>query len=136
MKYTFLLLLFLPLLGCVSNEVGEQLDLDAPRAAKKEHVHQHQGVDRPDPYQWLSDKTDPEVVAHLEKENEYTEAYLAPTEALQETLYEELIARIMNLFQPRIMGIGIMLGTKRAMNTPFIAEKKSLWIALKKSFLM
>jgi len=47
-----------------------------------------------DPYHWLKEKSDPRVVAHLEEENRYTELRMKPSEALQETLYQEMIARI------------------------------------------
>lgn len=47
-----------------------------------------------DEYFWLRDKRSPEVIAHLEHENVYTEAVMAPTKALQETLYAEMLGRI------------------------------------------
>src|SRR5690606_31689718 len=37
---------------------------------------------------------DPNVIAHLEAENAYTASVLAPTKDLQDTLYNEFIARI------------------------------------------
>ena len=43
-----------------------------------------------DPYRWLENPEDPEVIAYLEAENAYTTAMMAPTEALQETLFQEL----------------------------------------------
>ncbi len=39
-------------------------------------------------------RTSPEVLAHLEAENNYTTAVMAPTEGLQDALYEEMKARI------------------------------------------
>jgi oligopeptidase B len=47
-----------------------------------------------DPYRWLEDPTDPEVIAYLEAENAYTEAVMAPTRELQTRLYDEIIARV------------------------------------------
>ncbi len=47
-----------------------------------------------DEYAWLRDKDDPAVRAHLEAENAHAEAVLAPTGALQERLYAEMLGRI------------------------------------------
>lgn len=65
-----------------------------PRAQEKAHaVHLHsQEID--DPYAWLRDREDPEVIAYLEAENAYTEAIMDPTAALREELYMELVGRI------------------------------------------
>ncbi len=49
---------------------------------------------RTDAWYWLRDKDDPAVLAHLEAENAYTSAVMAPTTALQESLYAEMVARI------------------------------------------
>lgn len=47
-----------------------------------------------DPYAWLRDTDDPEVVAHLQAENAYTQAVMASTRELQRTLFEEIKGRI------------------------------------------
>jgi oligopeptidase B len=47
-----------------------------------------------DEYHWLRGKEDAEVHAHLDAENVYTHAVMKPTEALQERLYAEMLARI------------------------------------------
>src|SRR5918997_5064332 len=47
-----------------------------------------------DPYRWLENPDDPEVIAYLEAENAYTEAVMSPTGKLQEELYQELTGRI------------------------------------------
>ncbi len=47
-----------------------------------------------DPYRWLEDPTDPEVIAYLEAENADTEVVMAPTSELQTRLYDEIIARV------------------------------------------
>ena len=49
---------------------------------------------RVDDYAWLREKDQPGVRAYLEAENAYTDAVTAPTESLQETLYQEMKARI------------------------------------------
>jgi oligopeptidase B len=53
------------------------------------------GHTRVDPYAWLRDRdTDPDVLTHLEAENDYTAAATAHTVDLQERLFEEIRARI------------------------------------------
>jgi oligopeptidase B len=52
------------------------------------------GQSRIDEYYWLRERENPEVIAYLEAENEYTKAMLSHTESLQEELYDEIIGRI------------------------------------------
>lgn len=52
------------------------------------------GDDRTDDYFWLRHRDDPNVVAYLDAENDYTKAVMAPTEELQTALYDEMLARI------------------------------------------
>ncbi len=56
------------------------------------YVHNRVLVDN---YAWLKDKarTDPQVLAHLEAENEFTSRYLESNLDLQQTLYKEFISR-------------------------------------------
>ena len=49
---------------------------------------------RVDPYFWLRERENPEVIAHLEAENEYTTAVMAHTEEFREDLFEEIKGRI------------------------------------------
>lgn len=74
----------------------------APRKPARITLH---GVTREDPYAWLRADNwrevmrDPAVLdagirAYLEAENAYTAAAMAPTDALQRTLFEEMKARI------------------------------------------
>jgi oligopeptidase B len=49
---------------------------------------------RVDDYYWLNDRDDPEVIAYLEAENEYTAALMGHTEDLRGTLFEEIKGRI------------------------------------------
>lgn len=66
----------------------------APTTPKKEYFHEEQGVRRSDPYHWLRDKESPEVVSHLQAENDYTNALLSPNYALKQTIYQETLSRI------------------------------------------
>jgi oligopeptidase B len=52
------------------------------------------GEVRTDPYFWLRERSNPDVVAYLEAENRYTETMMKHTESLQEQLYKELLGRI------------------------------------------
>ena len=52
------------------------------------------GRELEDPYHWLRDRDAPEVRAHLEAENAYTEGVMRHTEPLQEELYRELVERL------------------------------------------
>ena len=67
----------------------------APPVAKRvPRVDLLHGDKRQDDYFWLREKSDPEVVAYLNAENAYTDAVMKPTEAFQEALYTEMLARI------------------------------------------
>ncbi|NJN18072.1 MAG: S9 family peptidase [Oscillochloris sp.] len=47
-----------------------------------------------DPYAWLENRDDPAVIAHLEAENAYTAATLAPVQDLAQQIYREMRGRI------------------------------------------
>ena len=70
------------------------LAVEPPFAPERPKVLEAHGDKRVDPYYWLRDKNDPEVIAYLEAENAYAEAVMAPTAPLQERLYHETIGRI------------------------------------------
>ena len=67
---------------------------EAPRARVAPTRIETHGVVRVDNYYWLRERDNPEVTAYLEAENEHTRAVMAPTEALQETLFAEIKGRI------------------------------------------
>lgn len=46
-----------------------------------------------DPYEWLREKADPEVIAHLEAENAYADAATADQEPLRQKIFDEIKAR-------------------------------------------
>ena len=71
-------------------------NIAAPMAKKIPHtmtVHNHQRVDN---YYWMRDdqRSDENILAHLNAENNYADAMLAEQKPLQETLFQELKARI------------------------------------------
>jgi protease II len=65
-----------------------------PVARKAPKVDIYHGDRRVDDYFWMREKTNPEVTAYLEAENAYTEAMMAPTQAFQEALYQEMLGHI------------------------------------------
>ncbi|WP_010146429.1 S9 family peptidase [Serinicoccus profundi] len=65
-----------------------------PRAAHVDVVRSHHGEDVTDPYEWLRDKTDPQVIAHLEAENAYTEARTGHLDELRERIFTEIKDRV------------------------------------------
>jgi len=67
-----------------------------PVAAVRPHALRSPHGERSDPYYWLRDdeRADPEVLAYLREENAYRERSMAPLKPLENTLYEEIIARL------------------------------------------
>jgi len=66
----------------------------APAAARRPHALEAHGDRRVDPYYWLRDRHEPDVRAYLEAENTYTDKVMAPTAALQDALYHEIVGRV------------------------------------------
>ena len=69
---------------------------DAPIAPKRPHTMEIHGDVRVDPYYWMRDdeRADAEVLAHLEAENAYTDAVLAPVSEMKDELFAEMRSRI------------------------------------------
>ena len=65
-----------------------------PLARRKPKVITRFGDRRVDPYFWLRDRDDPQVIEYLDAENRYTAAVMRPLEAFREKLYREMLARI------------------------------------------
>jgi oligopeptidase B len=68
--------------------------LSPPVAPKKPKTLTLHGDSREDPYFWLRERDNPEVIAYLEAENAFAEAFMKDTEDLQKSLFEEMRARI------------------------------------------
>jgi oligopeptidase B len=64
---------------------------DARREPKATTLHGHT---LQDDYAWLRNKDSQEVIAYLEAENAYADAWMASTKQLQETLYREMLSHI------------------------------------------
>jgi len=65
-----------------------------PLAKKEAHVTHIHGYARSDDYFWLRKKGDAGATAYLQAENAYTTAVMKPTEALQKSLYDEMLSHI------------------------------------------
>jgi len=90
-------LLILSLLYMTARPTLAQLALNSsqpPIAEKKPKDVTVHGDRRIDDYFWLREKENPAVRKHLEAENTYTDAVMAPTKPLQEKLYAEMLGRI------------------------------------------
>lgn len=68
--------------------------MKAPQAPKREYVHKEHGVERSDPYYWMNDREDQELIDYLNAENSYTEECLADVKGLREDLFQEMKSRI------------------------------------------
>lgn len=81
--------------GCAnqpSNESSTRMKGPAAKKINKElTIH---GDTRIDPYYWLNDRENPEVISYLEAENAYTKDQLGHTDAFQTKLFEEIVDRI------------------------------------------
>lgn len=84
----------LSLLAGACTRLGSAKRPSPPVASCKPHVQTVHGIARTDDYYWLRERDNPEVLAHLQAENEYTEAVLRHTKDLQEQLYLEMKGRI------------------------------------------
>ena len=67
---------------------------DPPRAPLIPHRLEQHGQVRFDDYYWLNDRSNPEVLAYLQKENNYATAMRRQTADLERTLFEEIKGRI------------------------------------------
>ena len=65
-----------------------------PIAPKHPQALVKHGDERIDDYFWMRDRTNSEVIDYLEAENAYTKEQMKHTEALQQTLYQEILGRI------------------------------------------
>lgn len=67
--------------------------MNAPKAKKINKTLTIHGDTRIDPYYWLNERENPEVVSYLEAENAYCDYIMKDTEELQKNLFEEMKAR-------------------------------------------
>jgi len=72
----------------------QRTDLKAPLATQKQKELTLHGDTRLDPYYWLNERDNPEVVAYLESENAYCKDMTSHLEGFREKLYREIVGRI------------------------------------------
>ncbi len=83
------------LAALMSATLGLGAQAPVPPVAKQvEHLSIWQGKKVNDPWFWLREKTNPEVVAYLNAENAYTEGQTAGLKPFSEALYKEMLGRI------------------------------------------
>lgn len=95
--HSSLLAVFTLLMSLSASAFAANLDLAKARppvAEKKPKEVSVHGDRRIDDYFWLREKENPGVRAYLEEENAYTDAVLAPSKGLRDTLYKEMVGRI------------------------------------------
>ena len=68
--------------------------MSAPLAPKKPQLLEIHGHQRQDPYYWMNDRENQEVIDYLNAENSYLKEVMKPTEGLQKQLFEEMKGRI------------------------------------------
>jgi oligopeptidase B len=66
---------------------------EAPIAKRVDSRREFHGDVFIDPYEWLRDKANPEVLAYLEAENGYADQATAPLEPLRQKIFDEIKAR-------------------------------------------
>ncbi|MEE4302838.1 MAG: S9 family peptidase, partial [Wenzhouxiangella sp.] len=85
--------------GTMSENRAEAIDErlpEPPMAERRDHVVSAPAGNRSDPWFWLrdDDREDPDMLAYLEAENDYTEAMVADLSTLREKLFGEMRSRI------------------------------------------
>ncbi|MFM7834777.1 MAG: oligopeptidase B, partial [Planctomycetaceae bacterium] len=74
--------------------VADEVPPKAPVAPAKAHSTDFHGMTLEDPYFWMKDKTNPDVIRYLEAENSYRESVTQHLGPLTETLYQEMLSHI------------------------------------------
>ncbi len=72
----------------------QKVEVKPPVAKKVPKELTMHGDTRIDNYYWMNERENPEVIAHLEAENAYTDAVMAHTKPLQDKLFEEIKSKI------------------------------------------
>ncbi len=71
-----------------------RLSFSPPAAKTVPYAHHYHGETFPDPYFWLRDKENPDVVSLLQAENDYADWWMESTAGAQESLYQEILSHI------------------------------------------
>jgi oligopeptidase B len=98
-----------------------------PATEKKPHVTKIHGDTLVDNYFWLREKSNPDVIAHLEAENAYAAAMTADTKPLQQKLYDEMLGHVKQTdvnVPYRLGGYYYFSRTEEGKQYPIYARKK------------
>lgn len=89
-----LTLIFAGLLYLGARKMNLVEAIQIPQAKKIDHTLEKHGDRRNDPYFWLNERNNPEVITYVQAENKYADAILKPYENIQNELYKEMRSRI------------------------------------------
>jgi oligopeptidase B len=78
----------------VIKKASATASISPPKAAENIREITLHGHTRCDEYAWLEKKDDPAVRTHIEAENAYANAFMAPAKKVRDTLYREIRSRI------------------------------------------
>ncbi len=77
-------------------ELSDTPMIKPPAAMRRSHRITAHGDVRDDPYYWLRDRDNPEVIAYLEAENQYADKVMAHTRELRQQIFSELKSRVVD----------------------------------------
>src|ERR1700757_2958752 len=92
MRYRFTLVILGLLTGLSS--LPAQSIAQPPAAKQTEHISVWHGEKVNDPFFWLREKSNPEVIKYLDAENAYTPAMTKQVQPFADALYKEMLGRI------------------------------------------
>jgi oligopeptidase B len=84
-------IIIIPVTACHHNNQSE-MKPPVAKIIKKELINH--GYTRVDNYYWLNERENPEVIAYLKAENDYTKAMMKHSDSLEQKLYNEMVGRI------------------------------------------
>src|ERR1700749_5335198 len=67
--------------------------VEPPVAKRVDTRREHHGDVFIDPYEWLRDKANPEVISYLEAENDYVDRMTAHLKPLEQQIFDEIKSR-------------------------------------------
>lgn len=89
MRYPALACSLAILSSCASTETPME-----PKALQKPHAMEMHGDVRQDPYYWLNERENPEVLAYLDEENAFREQGMLGLKPLEDELFAEMTGRL------------------------------------------
>ncbi|MCF8237133.1 MAG: S9 family peptidase [Saprospiraceae bacterium] len=120
------------------SRIEGNLQHSPPIARKIPKILEKHGDQRSDPYYWLNQREDAEVLNYLQAENEYRESAMAPTKDLQDQIFKEIVGRIKQTDQSvpvRDNGYWYMTRVEEGKEYPIYSRKKDEEGAAEEVFL-